>query len=76
MSQAELRRKNTGYLQSKPPLSSEEDAHPALTGIGIGFATFLNGIGTARAAANPVVLVVGLAIVVGSIIYGLSYFWF
>jgi hypothetical protein len=75
LSQAELRRKNTEYLQSKPALSGEEATHPAVTGIGIGIATFLHGIGTACAAANPVVQIAGIAIVLGSLIYGLSSFW-
>ena len=79
--QQELRRMNQQYLEKKRRGEShlqglkEEFEHTALKGIGAGLLTFLSGVGSACVAANPVVQAVGLAIIVGSAIYGLSYFW-
>jgi hypothetical protein len=49
--------------------------HPVLSGISLGVMTFANGIGTACSAANPLLKIAGIVILVGSIVYGLSQFW-
>ena len=49
--------------------------HPVLSGISLGVMTFANGIGTACSAANPLLKIAGIVILVGAIVYGLSHFW-
>jgi hypothetical protein len=81
VSRSELRRKNREYLHRKRAaekqsmLPAEAVEHPALTGIGIGILTFLKGVGSACVAANPLTQILGIVIVLGSIVYGLSQFW-
>lgn len=81
MSQQELRRMNQRYLEKKRRGEShlqtlqEEFENPALKGIGAGLLTFLSGVGSACVAANPVIQAIGIIVIVGSAIYGLSHFW-
>ena len=81
LSRSELRQKNHQYLSKKSAaekqsgLSTEAIEHPALTGIGLGILTFLKGVGSACVAANPLTQILGIVIVLGSIVYGLSQFW-
>jgi len=50
----------------------EKFEHPALSGIGLGAATFLSEVDWARTAPSPLPRVVGLGAPAGSIIYGLE----
>ena len=81
LSRSELRQKNLEYLHKKrvaekqSMLSAETVEHPALTGIGVGILAFLKGAGSACAAANPLVQIAGIVILLGSIVYGLSQFF-
>lgn len=83
VSQQELRRKNHAYLKQKKNEESlihtpEEQTHPALTGMLVGAATFVTGLGSSSAcrvvAANPVVQVVGALIFSAALVYGLVKF--
>ncbi|MCP4874195.1 MAG: hypothetical protein GY896_01805 [Gammaproteobacteria bacterium] len=83
VSQQELRRKNHAYLKQKKNEESlthatEEQTHPALTGMLIGAATFVTGLGSSSAcrvvAANPVVQAVGGLIFVAALVYGVMKF--
>jgi len=83
VSQQELRRKNHHYLEQKKHKESmtnttEEQTHPALTGMLIGAATFVTGLGSSSAcrvvAANPVVQAVGGLIFVAALVYGVMKF--
>ena len=82
LSRQELRRLNQQYLErkkraEKASLTSLENDHPAIGGIGLGLATYLSGLGSACTAAvgNPIVQGVGIAIILGSIVWGLSGFF-
>ncbi len=79
---AELRRLNQQYLKRKKraegvALMRGETDHPAVSGVGLGVATYLSGLGSACTAAvgNPIVQGIGIAIVLGSIVWGLSSFF-
>ncbi len=81
-SRQELRRLNQQYLERKKKaekalLSREETEHPAFSGIWLGVATYATGLGSTcvAIASNPIVQGVGIAIVLGSIAWGLSSFF-
>jgi uncharacterized Zn finger protein (UPF0148 family) len=74
-SKQELSARNREYLKTKSTTSEqssvEDDIPGWMSGVMVGIGAMISGVGSACAAANPVVLGAGALVVVGSVAYTL-----
>jgi uncharacterized Zn finger protein (UPF0148 family) len=74
-SKQELRARNREYLRAKSTTNEQstvkDDIPGWMNGVLVGIGAMITGVGSACAAANPVVLGAGALVVVGSIAYAL-----